>query len=161
MESSPPGRCGEIASDMSIIFVTAAQLIFFTRFHRYIAWVTTEPDGSVARLSLLTDDYFTWLVFPTVASIVVIIASTIMILYDNHWFRQIAWIIFCLMGFAVTVSLVAIFPFDFSVIPNATTADVAPKVVRGFFILMAVFYGVCALVLTTRLRSYAANQQTR
>ena len=57
MESSSSDRCGEIASDMSIIFVTVAQLIFFTRFHRYIAWYTTDADGSVARLSILTDDY--------------------------------------------------------------------------------------------------------
>jgi hypothetical protein len=160
VESSSDGRCGEIASDLSIIFVTAAQLIFFTRFHRYIAWYTREPDGSVTRLSMLTDDYFTWLPFPTAASIIVIVASTIMILYDNHWFRQTAWIIFCIAGIAVTVSLVSIFPFDFSVIPNATAVDVLPKVLRAFVILMAGFYGVSALVLWAKLRSYAARQET-
>ncbi|MFC2036638.1 hypothetical protein ACFLYD_01535 [Chloroflexota bacterium] len=30
MESSPGGRCGEIASDLSIILVTVAQLVLFT-----------------------------------------------------------------------------------------------------------------------------------
>jgi hypothetical protein len=159
MESSPGSRCGEIASDLFIIFVTAAQLIFFTRFHRYIAWYTTEPDGSASRLSMLTDDYFTWLPFPITASIVVIVASTVMIFYHRYWFRQTAWIIFCIMGIAVTVSLVSIFPFDFSVLPNATVVDVVPKVVRAFFILMAVFYGVTALVMLVKLRSYAAKQE--
>ena len=150
MESSSGSRCGEIASDIFIIFVTATQLIFFTRYHRYIAWYTREPDGSVTRLSVLTDDYFTWLTFPTIASIVVIVASTIMIIYHRYWFRQTAWIIFCILGITVTVSLVSIFPFDFTVIPNATAVDVLPKAVRAFFIFMAVFYGVAALVSSVR-----------
>ena len=61
MESSPRSRTDEIGEDIAIIFITVAQLIFFTRFHKYIAWYTTEADGSVTRLSMLTNDYFTWL----------------------------------------------------------------------------------------------------
>jgi hypothetical protein len=160
-EPSPGGRCGEIASDMSVALVTVAQLIFFTFFHKYIAWYTTGPDGAVTRLSMLTDDYFTWLPFPITASIVVIVATAVMIIYDRYWFRQTAWIVFCIMGIAVVVSLLYIFPFDFSVIPNATAVDVVPAVVRVFFILLAVFYGVTALVMFVRLRNYAAKQETR
>ena len=52
MESSPQGRCGDITSDVLIILITAAQLVFFVFFHRYIAWPATGPDGSVTRLSL-------------------------------------------------------------------------------------------------------------
>jgi hypothetical protein len=160
MESSPRSRCGEIGEDIFIILITVAQLIFFTFFHKYIAWPITQPDGSVTRLSLLTDDYFTWLPIPITASILVIVASIAMIIYGRYWFRQAAWVVFCLLGIAVTVSLVAIFPFDFSVIPNATAVDVVPIVVRAFFIFMAVFYGVSALVLFVRLRRYTANQET-
>jgi hypothetical protein len=58
MEPSCQKRAGEIASDISIILVTAANLIFFTWFHKYIAWYTREADGSITRISLLTDDYF-------------------------------------------------------------------------------------------------------
>jgi hypothetical protein len=159
VESSPGSRCGEIASDIFIIFVTVANLIFFTRFHKYIAWYTREPDGSVTRLSVLTDDYFTWLPFPITASIVVIVASTVMIVYNRYWFRQTAWIIFPILGIAVVVSLVAIFPFDFSVIPNATAVDVVPKVVRAFFVLMAVFYGVTAIVQFVKFSSHTARQE--
>ena len=160
MESSPRRGCGEIASDLSIIFVTAAQLVFFTRFHQYIAWRVTEPDGSITRLSMLTDDYFTWLPFPITASILVIVATFIMIIWDSYWFRQIAWIGFCLIGITVTVSLVSIFPFDFSVIPHATAVDVVPVVVRAFFIFMAVFYGITALVMSVQLaKKHKANKQ--
>ncbi len=161
METSPRSRGGELASDIFVVLVTVAQLIFFTFFHQYIAWYTTGPDGSVTRLSMLTDDYFTWLPFPITASILVIVATAVMIAYNRYWFRQAAWIMFCLIGIAVTVSLVSIFPFDFSVIPNATAVDVVPIVVRVFFILLAVFYGVTALVMSVQLRSYLAKQEPR
>ena len=158
MESSPQSRTGEIGSHISIIFVTVANLIFFTFFHEYIAWYTTEPNGSITRLSMLTDDYFTWLPFPITASIVAIVAYTIMIFYDRYWFRMTAQIIVSVIGIAVAVSLVSIFPFDFSVIPNATAVDVVPIVVRAFFVLLAAVYGVTALVLFVKLiRSYTVK----
>jgi len=160
MESSRRSRSGEISSHIFIILVTAAQLIFFTFFHKYIAWYTTEPGGSVTRLSMLTDDYFTWLPIPITASILVIVASIAMIIYDNYRFRMTTQIIFNIIGIAVAVSLVSIFPFDFSVIPNATAVDVVPIAVTVFFILLAVFYGVTAVVMFVKLRSYAAKQDS-
>jgi len=87
MELSRQVNTGETGSHISIIFVTLAQLIFFTFFHKYIAWHTTESDGSVTRLSMLTDDYFIWLPIAITASILVILASIAMIVYDNYRFR--------------------------------------------------------------------------
>jgi len=160
MELSRRNRTGEIASDIFIIIVTVANLIFFAFFHKYIAWYTTGPDGSVTQLSMLTDDYFIWLPIPITASILVIVANIVMIIYDRYWFRQTAWIIFSIIGIAVTVSLVSIFPFDFSVIPNATAVDAVPIWVTVFLILMAVFYGITALVLFVKLRSRTSKQDS-
>ena len=162
MESSPQVRSGEVSSHIFIILVTLAQLIFFAGFHKYIAWNTTEPDGSVNRLSMLTDDYFIWLPIMIAGSILVIITSIAMIVYDNYRFRKTAEISFSIIGIIIAVSLVSIFPFDFSVIPNDTAVDVVPIAVTVFFILLAVFYGVSALVMFIRLRRYATeNDQTR
>lgn len=157
MASSVQGRSGDVASDLFVILVTVVQLIFFTFYHKYIAWYTRAADGSISRISVLTDDYFTWLPFPVAASIIVIVASAVMIVWDNYWLRQIGWIVFCLCGIAVTVSLLSIFPFDFSVIPNAKAAEVVPKVVTGFFAFMAVFYGATALVMFVQLIRAAAR----
>ena len=161
MESSPRSRSGEIASHIFMISVTVIQLIFFTAFHEYIAWYITGPDGGVTRLSLLTDAYFTWLPIPITASILAIIAHIIFIFYDNDRFRMTAEIILYISGIAVTVSLVSIFPFDFSVIPNATAADVVPIVVTTFFILLAVFYGIVALVQFRKIGKHSVKQETR
>ena len=161
MELSRRSRTGEIGSHIFMIFVTVVQLIFFTSFHKYIAWYTTEPDGSVTRLSMLTDGYFTWLPIPITASILAITAHIIFIVYDNRRFRMTVEIILYISGIAVTVSLVSIFPFDFSVIPNATAVDVVPIVVTVFFILLAVFYGIVASVQFIRLKNYTVKQETR
>jgi hypothetical protein len=158
MNSSKETGCGEIGSHISMILVTVANLIFITFFHKYIAWYTIEPDGSVTRLSMLTDGYFIWLPIPITASIVAIVAFTVMIFYDKYWYRMAAQIIVISIGIAVVGSLLYIFPFDFSVIPNATAVDVVPTVVTGFLIFMAVLYGVGALVLSVNLiRSYTVK----
>ena len=159
--TAPRSRIGEIPSHISMIFVTVANLIFITSFHKYIAWYTTEPDGSVTRLSMLTDGYFTWLPIPITASILAITAHIIFIIYDNRRFRMTVEIILYISGIAVTVSLVSIFPFDFSVIPNATAVDVVPIVVTVFFILLAAFYTIVALVQFMKLRKHTVKQETR
>jgi hypothetical protein len=110
---------------------------------------------------MLTNDYFTWLPFPITASILVIVATIVMIISGSYWFRQAAWVIFCLIGIAVTVSLVSIFPFDFSAIPNATAADVVPTVVTVLLILMAVFYGIAAVVLFVGLIRHMVKQDAQ
>jgi hypothetical protein len=157
-KKTAPQGCGEIGSHIGIIVVTAANLIFITFFHEYIAWYTIEADGSVTRLSMLTDGYFIWLPIPITASIVAIVAYALMIIYDRYWFRTTAQIIVISVGIAVVGSLLYIFPFDFSVIPNATAVDVVPIVVTIFLILMAAVYGASLLVLSVRLiRSYAAK----
>ena len=151
MESTAKGGCSETGSDILIVLITVAQLIFFTFFHRYIAWYTTAADGTATRISLLAEDYSTWLPFPITASIIVIVASIAMIVTNKEWFRQAGWVVFSLLGIAVTVSLLCIRPFDFSVIPNAAVAAALPKWVTGFLIFMASFYAITAVVLFVRL----------
>ena len=160
MESSPRSKTGEISSDIFMILVTVANLIFFAFFHKYIAWFTTAPDGSVTRLSMLTDEYFIWLPIAITASILAIVAYTVMIFYKNERFRMTAEIIVITAGVVVATSLASIFPFDFSVIPNATAINFVPIVVRVFFILLAVFYGVTVLIKAIKLRRYLTKQET-
>ena len=158
MEVSPKSRSGEVSSHIFIILVTLAQLIFFTRFHEYIAWHTTELDGSVTRLSMLTDDYFTWLPIMITGSIIVIIVSIAMIIYDNYRFRKTGEISFNFIGIIISVSLMSIFPFDFSVIPNATAVEIMPIVVTVFLILLPIFYGVTAVIMFLRLRKHIKSK---
>ena len=158
MELSPRVRSGEVSSHIFIILVTLAQLIFFTRFHKYIAWNVIEPDGSTARISMLTDDYFTWLPIMITGSMVVIVASIVMIFYDEYKFTRTIQIGFNIIGIVISVSLISIFPFDFSVIPNTTAVDVVPILVTVFFILLAVFYAITSVFMFIRIRNYSIRQ---
>ncbi|UCB42415.1 MAG: hypothetical protein JSV77_08095 [Dehalococcoidales bacterium] len=93
-------------------------------------------------------------------SILVIVTSIAMIIHDNYRFRKTAEISFSIIGIVVAVSLVSIFPCDFSVIPNDTAVDVVPIAVTVFFILLVVFYAVSALIMSIRLRNYTAKIET-
>ena len=153
-----PSRSWRIAGYSAAIFWNVVLLIFFYFFHQYIAVYHVQPDGSVIRLSMLTNDYFTWLPILGIALVISIAANIIMIVYDRYWFREIIQIILSVIGLAVVANLVSIFPFDFSVIPYATAADIAPVVVKIVLIIITVGLGVGALVRFIKLIVSAANQ---
>ncbi len=145
----------------SVIFWTVVSIIFFTFFHKYIAWYTTAPDGGVVRLPMLTDEYFIWLPIAITASILAIVAYAVMIFYNEYRLRMTVNLIGFIIGIAVVVSLVSIFPFDFSVIPNATSATIVPIFVIVFLSLQAIFYVIVALYTFVKLRRYIAKQEAR
>ncbi len=144
-------RSGRIAGYSASIFWNVVLLILFSFFHQYIAWYHGAPDGSVTRLSMLTGDYFIWLPILVTALIISIAANIIMIIYDRYWFREIIQIILTGIGVVVVANLVSIFPFDFSVIPNATAVVIVPVVVTIVLIIIAVGLGVGALVRFIKL----------
>ncbi len=151
-------RAGRIAGYSASIFWNVVLLIFFSFFNQYIAWYHVEPDGSVTRLSMLTSDYFTWLPILVTALIISIAANIIMIIYDRYWFREIIQVILTVIDVVVVANLVLIFPFDFSVIPNATAVDITPVAVTIFLIIVAVGLGVGALVRFIKLIVSVAKQ---
>ena len=80
-----------------------------------------------------------------------------MIACDRYWFREIVQIILSVIGVVVVANLVAIFPFDFSVIPNATAVDIVPVAVTIVLIVTAVGLGVGALVRFIKLITNVAK----
>jgi uncharacterized membrane protein len=139
-------RAGRITGYGFAIFWNIILIIFFSFFYEYIAWYSTADDGSLIMSPMLTSDYLTWLpVFVT--SLAVCIAANIMlIVYDRYWFREAVQILLEIIGIVVVVYLLAVFPFDFSVIPDATAAGVMPTVITIVLIFAAVAFGVSALV---------------
>jgi hypothetical protein len=107
---------------------------------------------------MLTNDYFTWLPILVTALVISVAANIIMITYDRYWFREIIQIILTVIGVAVVANLVSIFPFDFSVIPNATTVGILPILVTIVLIIIAVGLGVGALVRFIKLIVGIAKQ---
>jgi uncharacterized membrane protein len=150
-------RAGRIAGYSAAIFWNVVLLVFFSFFHQFIAWYHIQPDGSVTRLSLLTSEYFAWLPILITALIISIAANIILIAYDRYWFREAVQIILNVIGAVVVANLVSIFPFNFSVIPNATAADMVPVAVTIVLIIIAVALGVAALVSFIKLITRATR----
>jgi uncharacterized membrane protein len=143
-------RAGRVAGYSAAIFFNVVLLVFFSFFHRYVAWYHTEPGGGITRLPLLTTDYFTWLPILVTAIAISIAAHIMLIVYDRYWLREITQIILAAIGAGVVAKLIAIFPFDFTVIPNPTAADIMPVAVTIGLVVIAVGLGVGALVRLIR-----------
>ncbi|MFC1865748.1 DUF4870 domain-containing protein [Chloroflexota bacterium] len=143
-----------------VIFWNVAIFIFLVFFHKYVAWYVTEPGGGVIRLPMLTDDYSTWLPIFITVTVLSIVAYLWLIIYDKSWFREAVQIFISIASIVSVASLVSIFPFDFSVIPDATAVDVVPTVVTFVLIFVAVTMGVTVLVRTAKLISLATNQDS-
>jgi uncharacterized membrane protein len=144
-------RAGRVAGYSATIFFNVVSIVFFSFFHRYIAWYHPEPDGGVTRLPLLTGAYFTWLPVLVTALAISIAANIVLIIYDRYWLRETIHIILASIGAAVVAKLIAIFPFNFSVIPDPTAADIMPVVVTIVLIIVAVGLGIGALVRLIKL----------
>ncbi|MFC2032567.1 DUF4870 domain-containing protein [Chloroflexota bacterium] len=153
-----PTGAWRITGYSASIFWNIVLLIFFSFFHQYIASYHIEPAGSVARLSMLTSDYFIWLPILVTALIISIAANIILITYDRFWFREIIQIVLTVIGVVVVANLISIFPFDFSGIPNATAVDILPILVTIVLIIIAVGLGVGALVRFIKLIVSVAKQ---
>jgi uncharacterized membrane protein len=144
-------RAGRVAGYSAAIFFNVVFLIFFSFFHRYIAWYEAEPGGGVTRFPLLTGAYFTWLPVLVTALAISIAAHIILIAYDRYWLREIVHIVLDAIGAGVVAKLISIFPFDFSVIPNPAAADTVPVAVTIVLVIIAVGLGIGALVRLIKL----------
>lgn len=150
-DSSRRPRADSIAGYSVVISFNVALLIFFSFFHRYVAWYSTDPDGTITRLPLLTADYFTFLPILVAAFLITIIAYIVLITYDPYWLRETLQIALAVIGIVVITNLLLIFPFDFSVIPDNYVANIMPGVATAIFVLIAVGLGVGALVRFIKL----------
>jgi uncharacterized membrane protein len=139
-------RATRIAGYSIVIALNVAVLVFFSFFHRYIAWYSTDPGGTVTRLPILTDDYFTWRPVLVAALVVSIAAHIALIIHDRYWLRETVQIVLAAIGVAVVANLLAIFPFDFTVIPDPTLADIMPAMVTIGLVVVAFVLGISALV---------------
>jgi len=91
------------------------------------------------------------------------LSETSGILYEQRiqygQLREAIQIILNIIGIAVVATLVSIFPFDFSLIPNATAVDVVPIVVTIVLVLTAVGLGIGAVVRFIKLVGNTAKQE--
>lgn len=146
-------RGGRMASSRFAIAGSIVFLIFFNFFSGYIAYY---HDG--ARDPILTAGFNAWLPVLNTALIASIVGHIIMVIFDRYVLREITLIVLNLFGIAAVATLLSIFPFDFSVIPNANIAGYVSLGVRIALICGIVGLGIGTLVMFIQLVVNVAKQ---
>jgi len=128
--------------------------LFLNFFSEYIAYYEAERVGDVTiwvRSTLITTSYYTWLPILNTTLVISIVGHIILLIFDNYILRQLILILINLFGIATVLMLLSIFPFNFTVIPFTTLANVLPFIVAVVLIAISVGLGIGSLVMLIQL----------
>jgi len=129
-------------------------LVAFNFFHQYIAFYTYNAASSTWTWnSFFTSDIGLWLPILNAALVISIIGHTVMILVENNILRRAIHVITTGFGLASVITLLVVYPFDFStsVIPNSTAAASTDLGVRIALICIAIGFGIGLMVRIIKL----------
>jgi len=147
-------RGGRITGYSFAIMWSIVFLVLFNFYSKYIAYY--NYDGIWHRQELLTANFSQWLPIVTAALIASVIGNILLIIYDGYFFRQIVRIVLNLFGLAAIISLLTIFPFDFTVFPRDLTGILNPIVIV-VLILVVIGIGIDTMVRFVKLIVNAAK----
>jgi uncharacterized membrane protein len=148
------GRSWRITASAFAIAWSIALLIFFNFFNQYVAYYNSETvDGITTwiRYPFFTEDINLWLPILTATLIISIIGHIILIILDRYILREMIHIVINAFSLWTVLTLLSVFPFDFSVIPNPAAADATYLGVRIFLIFISVGIGIAILVRAIKL----------
>jgi len=148
------GRNWRITASVFAIVWCIALLIFFNFFNQYVAYYHSETlDGVTTwiRYPFFTEDINLWLPVLTTTLIITIIGHIILIILDRYILREMIHIVINAFSLWTVLTLLTVFPFDFSVIPNPAAAEATYTGVRIFLIFISVVVGIALLVRAIKL----------
>jgi len=147
-------RSGRITASAFAIAWSIALLIFFNFFNQYVAYYHSETVGGITtwiRYPFFTEDINLWLPILTATLIITIIGHIILIILDRYVLREMIHIVINAFSLWTVLTLLSVFPFDFSVIPNPAAADATYLGVKIFLIFISVAVGIAILVGVIKL----------
>jgi uncharacterized membrane protein len=147
-------RGGRIAASAAAIAWSIVLLIFFNYFHEYVAYYHSESVGSVVtwtRYPFFTSEINLWLPILTTTLVISIVAHIIMIILDKYILREILHIVIDIFVLATVITLLTVFPFNFSMIPNAAIISWVHIGVTAFLIFVSVVITISILVRAIKL----------
>jgi len=157
-------RAGRVAASVAAIVWSAIFLVFFNFFSQYLAVYSREVVDGITRWQiypLLTPELSLVLPILNVTLILSIVGHSIAIAWDRYLVRQITLIVLSTLGMITVLTFLRVFPFDFSVMPHAGAASVAPTVTVVVLILITIGLGISALVRFIKLMVNIARQGVR
>jgi len=148
------GSRGRITASAFVIAWSIVLLIFFNFFNQYVAYYHSETVGGITtwtRYPFFTENINLWLPILTATLIITIAGHIIMIILDRYILREIINLVINAFALWTVLTLLAVFPFDFTVIPNPATVHATYLGVRIFLIFISVGIGIAILVSVIKL----------
>lgn len=139
-------RSGRITGYSFAIMWSVIFFVLFNFYSQYIAYYQYDG-GTWSRYPILTEAFNQWLPIVSTALVAAVIGNILMIIYDGYYFRFIVRIILNLFSLTAVISLLTIFPFDFTVFPGDLTGILNPVII---VILVLIIIG---LVVDTIVKS--------
>ncbi len=147
-------RGGRITASAFAIVWSIVLLIFFNFFNEYVAYYYSETVGNAVtwtRQPFFTNEINLWLPILTATLIISIIGHIVLIIFDRYILREVIHIVIDAFGLATVITLVTVFPLDFSVIPNTSIASGVHIGVTVTLICISVGIGIGILVRSIKL----------
>ncbi len=147
-------RAGRITASAFAIAASIVMLVVFNSFYQFIAFYNGSTSDGVTewtRFPLFTEDIRLWLPVLTLTLILNIIAHVILIIYDKYILRESSSIVLDIFGLATVLSMLSIYPFDFSTIPDSTAADITAVAITLTLVFIAAGISIGILVRSIRL----------
>lgn len=133
-------KVGRVVGSAFAIAWSVVLLIVFNFYHQYLAFYNSETVAGVTvwnRYPVFTDDISLWLPILNLTLTLTIVVHIILIIIDKYLLRELSTIALDVLSLATVLVLFAVFPFDFSVIPDATAADITNTSVSVALIVIA------------------------
>ncbi|MEN8614265.1 DUF4870 domain-containing protein [Dehalogenimonas sp. THU2] len=161
-------KAGRMIASAFAIAWSIVWLIVFNFFHQYLAFYNGETVGGVTiwkRYPVFTEEISLWLPILTLTLMLTIVVHIILIIIDKYLLRELSTICLNIFSLITVLVLLAIFPFDFSAIPDTTAADITQTSVTIALILIVTAITIGVLVkfikLVMRLASGKASYSSR
>jgi uncharacterized membrane protein len=148
------GRTGRMTASAFAIAWSIALLVFFNFFNQYVAYYHSETVDGVTvwtRYPFFTGDIKLWLPVLTTALVISIIGHIILIIRDRYVLREMIHIVINAFALWAILTLLIVFPFDFSAIPNPAAVDATYLGVKVFLVFISVVIGIAILVSVIKL----------
>jgi uncharacterized membrane protein len=147
-------RAGRITGAVFAIAWCIALLIIFNFFHQYIAYYHADTFAGMVtweRYPFFTDGISIWLPVLTTALVIAIIGHLVLIFFDNYVLWQLLHVIMDAFGLAAVVTLLYVFPFDFSALPSGAASAGTQIGVTALLVLITIGMSIGILVRVIKL----------
>jgi hypothetical protein len=157
-------NASRITSSSIAIAWSIVILVFFAFFNQYIAYYQPETIGGVSRwikYPILTEAFATWLPILVVTLLLFVVGHIMLIYFEKYLWQETTHTVLNLFVIATVLSLLVIFPFDFTAIPSVEVASILYMFTKAILIVISVALGVAILVRLIRLIVFVSLRKTR